>query len=246
MSKNLKSIKDLWKKANTNKSTGTFDEFEDGRYLSIITDATVGESQASNRLQLMIAFKIQEGEYEGKTKRSYIGLDSEMGVQIAVNTLARLGIEVEDPEELEDKLKEAKGKICKIQLKTKSGAKGEFQNVFILKVVGTDASEDVEHGAGATEAVEEPEVEAEEEKPAKKEKAKPAPAVEPAEEVEEEVVEEAGEEVELKIGMKVVFNLAKKEVEGKVTKIEEEKGTAIVEHKGKKYRVACDAISLVQ
>ncbi len=224
MGKNLKSLKGLWKKANENKGAGGFDEFEDGRYLTSISDAEVNESQGTGRLQIMIAYKVQEGEFAGKTKRSYTGLDTEMGVQIAVNTLARLGVEVVDPEELEEGIKELIGKVVKIQLKTKSGKSGEFQNVYVLKVMGKDAEETTpstpKESASAEEVAE--------------------PAVE---EVAEEIVDG---EVELKVGMRVTFNLKKKEVEGEVLKIEEEKGSVIVEHKKKKYRVACESISLVE
>ena len=235
-----------------NKGAGGFDEIDDGRYMAIISDSDVNESQASDRLQMMLEFKIEDGEFQGKTKRMYVGLDNEMGIQITVNTLARLGIEVEDPSDLEERIKEAVGKICKIQLKTKSGKNGDFQNVYILKVMGTEPTE----SASSHEAVDEPEVEdepVEDPKPApkaKKGKEKSAPAPEPEpEEPTEEVVEEPVEEpetVELKVGMMVIFNLKKEEVEGKVTKIEEEQGTVIVEYKGKKYRVPADKLSFKQ
>jgi hypothetical protein len=147
---------------------------------------------------------------------------------------------VENPEDLEESIKDVIGKVCKIQLKTKpSKGGGEFQNVFILKVMG----EDSEVVAGG-KAVAEPEPEPEEDAPAKpkgKGKEKPIPASEPT---PAEGVEEVSEEVELKAGMKVVFNLNKKEVEGKVSKVEEDKGTAIVEYNGKKYRVPGDQLLL--
>jgi hypothetical protein len=215
----LDKIKNLWKKANENKSKGgSFDELEDGRYLTVITDAEVGESKSSDRLQIMIAFKVQEGELTGKTKRAYYGLDTEMGVQIAVQTLFRLGIEVEDPSELEDKLKEAKGKIVKIQLKTKAGKDGnDYQNVFILKVMGMDEKEAAEGGAAGGEA---------------------------AEEVEEPAVETT-EEVELKVGMEVAFNFKKEELNGVVLELDEKLGKALIQTKDKKkYRISSENILL--
>jgi len=209
------NLKDLWKKAREKKSTGTFDELDDGRYLCAITDSEVNNSQATNRLQMFIEFKIQEGEFTGKTKRMYIGLDNEMGIQIAVGTLSRLGLDIEDPSELETELKQLNGKIVKIRLKTKQTAKGDFQNVFIEKVVGS--SEPAE---------------------------RPSSTKKDAEEVEEPAVEAELEDVELKVGLKVIFTLDKKEVEGEVSSIEEEEGKAIVKYKGKKYRVSCDKLSI--
>lgn len=223
MVKGSKNLKDLWKKANENKGKGQFDTLDDGRYLTVITEAEVNNSQASGRLQLMLEFKIQEGELEGKTTRTYIGLDSEIGVQICVNTLNRLGLEVEDPSDLEKEIGSLKGKIVKIRLKTK----GEYQNVMVEKVIGEDISGSSEE-SNSNEAVEEPEVE--DDDPPKANEGKDKPKEE--------------EEVELKKGMKVVFTLNGKEVEGKVVSIDEDAGKVVVQHKDKKYKVSGEAISI--
>jgi len=238
MVKGSKNLKDLWKKANENKGKGQFDTLDDGRYLTVITEAEVNNSQASGRLQLMLEFKIQEGELEGKTTRTYIGLDSEIGVQICVNTLNRLGLEVEDPSDLEKEIGSLKGKIVKIRLKTK----GEYQNVMVEKVIGEDISGSSEE-SNSNEAVEEPEVEDDDPPKANEGKDKPK-GKKVVEEEEEEVVEEVEEEVELKKGMKVVFTLNGKEVEGKVVSIDEDAGKVVVQHKDKKYRVSGEAISI--
>jgi len=251
MGSKLKNLKGLWKTANENKGAGGFDELDDGRYLTKVIDTDVNESQGSGRLQMMIEFQVQEGEFVNKTKRLYTGLDSEQSVQIAVNTLSRLGLEIDDPETLDEDIKQILGSIVKIQLKTKAGKgdSGTFQNVYILKVLGTGSI-----GGGSSEAkpVEDLEPVDEIAKPkAKKGKAAPAKATPAkAEVVPEELVADApkviddGAGVELKVGMPVFFNLDKKEVEGEVVTLEEEKDTAIVSHNGKKYRVAVDQISV--
>jgi len=238
----IAAIKKLWDKARENKGTGNFDELEDGRYLTVVTDAEVNESKGSGRLQIFIEFKVQEGEFEKKKKRMYVGLDSEMGVQIAVNTLNRLGVDIEDPSDLEEGIKAVIGKVVKIQLKASKN--GEFQNVSIIKVVGEEPSEKLSTAGPVDDP--EPETEAETPAvaaPAPEKKAKPAPAPEPTPEPSEEPAE-ISDEVEMKVGMKVAFNLKKKEVEGTITKIEEEQGTAVVEVDGKKYRVPGDQLLL--
>ncbi len=235
MSKNLRNLKKHWKAANANKGKGGgFDEYEDGRYMTTITDADLGESKSGSREQIMIEYTFQEGTYANKTKRDYIGLDSEMGCQIAVNTLTKLGIEVEDPSQLEGKLKEIIGKVCRIQLKTK----GEYQNIYILKVMGVATSEEASNGAGSSdEAVAEPDVEAP--------TPDPEPEPEAISETEEPQPEAIPEEVELKVGSKVAFNLKKKEVIGKVKSIDEKAGKCTVVYEKMGYIVKGENVTIV-
>lgn len=238
MANKLAALKASWKKAKDMPNKFSGDEIDDGRYMASITDADVDESKSSNRLQVMLEFTIQDGEFDKKTKRSYYGLDTEIGIQIVINTLLKLGIEIEDPTNLEDDIKQVIGKLCKIQLKTK----GEFQNVYILKVLGDAPVED----KAPSQAVDEPEVEdvpVKSETTKKEKKAK----TEPVEEIVEDIVEEEPvepETVELAVGMEVVFPIGKSEVMGIVKKLEEKEGTLLITHKGKTYRAPADKVSV--
>lgn len=137
--KKLKGLKKDWKEAT--KRTPEFGEFplEDGRYVSNVTGAELGESN-SGRLQAVLTYTVAEGESEGVECKSYHGLDNENGIFYFQQTLARLGKEIpEDPAELEDVLAEIADEQPLIKMKVVT--KGEFTNVYIDKLLDADGGE---------------------------------------------------------------------------------------------------------
>lgn len=234
----LNKIKQTWKDLyETSKGETAYPVFEDGRYVAVWKIAEVNESKASGRLQLHLGFEVKEGEHKGEYVHTYIGLDKEVSIGIALRTLVRLGVEVsEDITELDNILEEAtkEPKLVRIRLKTK----GEYQNVLVDKLLGKAGDEDVVEAV----EVEDNEVVEDEEDVSEE-------AAETSEEEEEEESEEEDEEVaELSVGAKVLFTPknSTKELTAEVLEIDEEAGKVRIKAEdGKRYKVSADKLELL-
>lgn len=237
-SKRLKDSKKLWNKAKERvaESGGGFQEYEDGRYLMQCVKLEFGES-ANGRFQVSFTWKFVDGDYEGKTKMSFQGLETEDGWTYFFNDLARLGFDIpEAPNEaaLNAIAKEiAKVKpMARVVLKTK----GEFQNLYINKIYRRD--DDAEEMETEMEAEAE-DAEAEEVEESEDDDAEAAPDAE--DEPETEDVED--DEVALAVGMRVVVQTDKGERTGEVIEILADEGKArIRDEAGKVLRVPFERI----
>lgn len=253
---NLDKLKKAWAKAKADAKEYSNPHFDDGHYLTKISAVSVGQSKKGSD-QLTIDFQFIEGEYTGKSKRTWWNLDisNEQGLAITLGTLQRLGLEDVEPETLETDIQSLIGKLVRIQLVTTVNKKDgvtEYQNVRIEKVMGVDP-ETANSSPVAEPDLEDEETEpAEEEKPAKKSKGSEEPEESTSDDEEEETVEETSEEedegVEITKGMKVAFTKKDgSEVQGTVDEIDEEEGTVVVKAKidgaVKKFRVAVDRLS---
>ena len=124
---------------------GGFDEYDDGKYLARMVHAELGESNSSGRLQVDFQWKFISGEYKGKIKHDYQGVESEDNQSFCLRVFQKLGYETDEIEGASDitgilkQLNKEKPK-AKISLKTK----GEFQNVFIIKAADSDEDEEAE------------------------------------------------------------------------------------------------------
>lgn len=240
--KKLKDAQAKWKAAKKRVAEGTsqFAEYDDGRYMAKLVEARVEESQSSGRLQAVFGWKFQEGEYEGKIKYAYQGLESEDSMFYFGRDLQTMGYELPDGiDEIEEVLKDAvkSGVLAQIVLKTK----GDFQNVYLRKVFNADedveteeetetSEEDAEEET--TETVEETEEEAEEE-------------TDEEEADEEEAAEEEDEGVEIEIGMRVQAETAKGREAGEIIEVLAEEGKVRVKlDTGKVVRVPVDKIEV--
>jgi hypothetical protein len=136
--KRLLRMKENFEKAKqaVQEGGGAFERLPDGVYTAILSDAQLGESQTSNRLQVTWSWTIAEGEQKGETVYDYSGLDTEEQMGWFLRRVSQLGYDIEAveaktleaellPQIVEDKL------LCEIQLRTK----GEFQNVRVRKVL---------------------------------------------------------------------------------------------------------------
>lgn len=153
--KKLRMASKTWKKAKEeakSQSTGG-NEVEDGRYLAQVTSAEITESQSSGRLQVSWKYVIVDGEYKDQAIYNYDGIESlENQKWFALKMSRKFGYDMDSLEdELEDILKEiTKEKpLAKIRVVTK----GEFQNVYVDKVLGK--KEDENGGEEETEETEE-------------------------------------------------------------------------------------------
>ena len=150
----------LWGKARERAKTEGFSgsEVEDGRYVVILQEAKMNESKNSGRLQISYTYVIQEGSAEGQTVRDHDGIEKEDSLMWTAKKLDRLGYEV--PENLDD-IEEVLTELTKLKprLAVTVKTKGEFQHVYIDKVLGKGegASEEgsVEAETPPTKAAEE-------------------------------------------------------------------------------------------
>jgi hypothetical protein len=143
LKKKLKVAQNNWQSARerAKESTG-FTEVPDGRYLAHLTNAVIGESRSSGRLQIQWTWTVSDGEFEGDTKLDFDGLETEDNLVFLGRKLSRFGYELpEDITAIADILEELieKRPLARIRLKTK----GEFQNVYVDKLMkSADAEED--------------------------------------------------------------------------------------------------------
>lgn len=270
MSKGLEALKKAWSQAKQDAKEFSNPVFNDGHYLTKIVKAEVGQSKKGTD-QIIMDFQFIEGEYTGKSKRNWMGIDisNPQGLAITISTLERLGLVDPEPETLEDDLKSLLGKVVRIQLVTTTSKKtgDEYQNIRIDKVLGVDPEttptepapvEEVEAETETGTEEDAPEEEVEEEKPAKKTKKSKGSEEPEAEEetedapVEEEVTEDIDDDeegVEIEKGMKVSFTKKDgSELTGKIDDIDEENGKVVIvakdaDGKTKKFRVDVDRVS---
>jgi cobalamin biosynthesis protein CobT len=260
----LANANKTWKKAakRVGEDEGPgFAEIPDGRYTAQLVSAKLAQSNAG-RLQIDYAWKIQDGEYEGKTKHAYQGLESEDNLYYMGRDLIRLGYEAPDsledlPDILEDISKAQPIGTITLQ------SKGDFQNVYIRKIFKsdeeeeeTDGDEDVEDEETEeveeeAEEEEEADEETEEEEEAEEEEEEEADEEEADEEEEEEESDEEADEeddedvVDLEIGMRVIAETAKGREAGAVVGILEKEQKVRVElDNGKTVRVDVDKIEV--
>lgn len=197
LKKRLKAATKDWKGAKERAEEGSLaSEFDDGKYLAKCIGAEFQES-GSGRLQVDFKWKIIEGPSDdavGKIKHDYQGCENEQNLEYLGRRIVAFGYDLpESLEDIEDILAEiVKEKpLCKIRLRTK----GDFQNVYMDKVVEDEEDEDTEDDEDTDDAdaaddsdsedeESEDEAEDEEEEPEpepvkKKKKAAPSPEPEP-------------------------------------------------------------------
>jgi hypothetical protein len=231
--KNLGGLKAAWAKGLKQKDEvlGTSFVPEDGKYIVAVTDATLGESQSSGRTQIDWEFTFLEGDYKGKTRHVYDGLDRPEGLPYVMRRISGLGFEVpEDVDDLEGVLlKIAKAQPrCRVRIKSKD----DFVNIYILNLVDEDGNA-VEAQEKSEEDVKEAEEEGEETNHVEAEKP--------------EAVEEEG--IDIVPGLKVrCFDEDEKEVGvGEVVAVDEKEGevTVRLEKTGKKQIFTADQIRVL-
>ncbi len=154
-SKALAAAQKLWRKAKKKMGERTkVVEFDDGRYLARLVGAKLEKSNAG-RAQIRFVWKFVEGEYEGKEKWAFQGIETEDNLTFLCADLDRLGYDVE---EIDDLVKDLPGilaelekakPVCRISLKTKDGS--EYQNVYISKLMSTDEEDEDEEDEDSDE-----------------------------------------------------------------------------------------------
>lgn len=120
------------------KEEGMGKNLPDAAYRGRIKEAKIGES-GNGRLQHILAIKISEGESKGEVVRKYSGMDTEDSLMYLQKDIGRLG---HDGFDNMDELEEINTQLIGVYVRFKLVTKGEFQNLYIDKVLGTDDDAD--------------------------------------------------------------------------------------------------------
>jgi hypothetical protein len=240
-----------------------FTEYPDGKYEAQLTGAKLGVSEGG-RNQIAFAWKFVDGDFEGKTKTAYQGIDTEDNLYFLARDLERLGYELpDDLTDLPDILKdlEKSKPVASINLKSK----GDFQNVYIRKVytesdeddedeeedddaaaeaeADDDAAEDEEEETD-DDAAEEEESD-EEESDEEEEEADDEEADDEEEEEADEEAEDDAEEVDIEVGMRVQAETIKGREPGEIAEIlEKEEKVRVKLDSGRTVKLGIDKIEI--
>ena len=172
----------LWSKGYSNKDNIGGFEPDAGIYAVSLVSATVGVSQSSGRNQIVWEYLFLDGDYKGKTFRSYDGLDREEGIPYIMRHIENLGFDApEDFAELAPLLEKITKKKPKIKIRIK--VKDDFTNVYVMGVLSDEEADDLQEPEE-----DEDEDEIEEKTTVKKEKS------EPEEDEDEDEDEDEGED----------------------------------------------------
>lgn len=112
----------------------------DAAYRGRIKEAKIGES-GNGRLQHILAIKISEGESKGEVVRKYSGMDTEDSIMYLQKDIGRLG---HDGFDSMDDLEEINAELIGLYIRFKLVTRGDFQNLYIDKLLGTDDDADAD------------------------------------------------------------------------------------------------------
>src|SRR3990167_663200 len=226
---NIKQLSKAWKTAYEVKDEITQGfEPEDGRYAVAIVSASIGESKASGRPQITWEYLFLDGEYKGKTFRSYDGLDRSEGLPYIMKRIESIGYDApEEFEELENVLKsitKVKPKV-KIVIKTKN----DFKNTYVMERLDDEDYDEVmtpsvteRNGNGNKNEIEQ-------------------------KRVTKETQQQTGDELEIEQGSEVMCKDEDGEElgVGSIISIDEESQEVVVKINGKKHVVSFSCLSAV-
>jgi len=263
----LKNANKNWAKAKTRaaESDPGFTEYPDGKYEAQLVSAKLGTSE-SGRNQIAFGWKFVDGDYEGKTKTAYQGIDTEDNLYFLARDLERLGYELpDDLSDLPDILKdlEKSKPVASVNLKTK----GDFQNLYIRKVytesdeddedededddaaaeaeADDDAAEDEEEETDDAEESDDEESDDEESDDEESDDEEESDEEESDEEEADADDEEVEEEVDIEVGMRVQAETAKGREPGKIVGILEKEEKVRVElDSGRTVKLGIDKIEI--
>ena len=141
----LRQMKSRFEEARSSRSA--FEDLPDGRYVCRLNKAYLHESE-SGKMFGVFSYVVIEGEEKGEVVTDWNNLDHDVGLRIFCEKVQRLGHDVpDDPEEIEDTVKEIAGDQPTVRLRLQSKTKGDrtFQSKNIDRVMEDyDAEEDAE------------------------------------------------------------------------------------------------------
>lgn len=228
-------------RAASSKGGGGFGEYDDGKYMVRLQKAFGATNTKGAYLQF--DFKFLDDPYKGMSKALFQNMQTDENLFHAARLLGQFGYEL--PEKVSDIVAvleaiSAEKPLCRITIKTK----GEYQNVYLDKVIQEEADEDAAEEEDDAEAVDgDEEEDATEDEEAEDEDAEDEDADEESDD-EEEADED--EEAEIEVGMRVEAETAKGTRTGTVHALDEAEGLVkIRDAEGKIFKVAVDKVSIL-
>lgn len=220
----LRQMKSRFEEARSSRSA--FEDLPDGRYVCRLNKAYLHESE-SGKMFGVFSYVVIEGEEKGEVVTDWNNLDHDVGLRIFCEKVQRLGHDVpDDPEEIEDTVKEIAGDQPTVRLRLQSKTKGDrtFQSKNIDRVMEEyDAEGEDDNLAEAVAVVTDTTSEVDDE-------------IEDEDDVEEEVEFAAGDLVQWSKGA------------GKIISLDDDGKRAVIkrEDNGKKSRVLVSSLSAVE
>lgn len=247
--KAIKKSKDKWSKAkekvDENRGKGGFGEYDDGKYLARMVKAAGDVNDKGPFIRF--DFQFADGEYEGGTKPMFQNLETEENLYYLGRLIETFGYEMPDDladlQGVLDALNKEKP-LCKIRLKTK----GDWQNVYVDKVIEADDEDEELEESDEEESDDEEEEESDEEESDEEDEESDE---EESDDEEEEDEEESDDEdevdedegVDLEPGMRVTAETAKGPRSGVVHAIDADAGVIkIKDDAGKIFKATPDQV----
>lgn len=245
--KQLGKASSAWDAARERAATskgGGFGEYDDGKYMVRLKKAFGATNSKGAYLQF--DFQFLDDPYKGMSKALFQNMQSDENLFHAARLLGSFGYEL--PEKVSDIVAvleaiSAEKPLCRITIKTK----GEYQNVYLDKVIQEEADDDaVEEEDDAEAADGDEEEDATEDEEAGDEEADEEEADEDEEEADDEEAADEDDEAEIEVGMRVEAETAKGVRTGTVHALDEAEGLVkIRDAEGKIFKVAVDKVSIL-
>ena len=152
MRDDVQAAQSAWDNALSQKDDFQGEDFPDGDYTVRLTKAERGQSQ-KGRDQIHLVWTILEGEFRGKEKHSWQGLDTEQSMVFAVRTITRLGFvpprSLAGVEDVCAQMTEERP-VAIIRLKTNESDRGTFQNIYVQRTVAYAGVDDTPASSGSS------------------------------------------------------------------------------------------------
>jgi len=137
LSKILKQLDKTWKEAEVREIGSTFWKPPEGNYTVKITDIVIELSKTSERLQIVYALEIADGEHKGKIFKKFDGLETTENLSWVKGTLELIGINLpikisKLPETIESFYDDNPDGIY---LDIKCSHDGEYANIYFNNLV---------------------------------------------------------------------------------------------------------------
>lgn len=117
-----------------------FSNLSDGKVIARLDKIYFAKSKNENkpRQQCVIEFEVIKGEFSSRKITKYAGMETSDSLDWLTRDFRRLGIVTFKWSDVASQFPKVLDKIFELELKTKKGAKGEFQSIYIQKELKRD------------------------------------------------------------------------------------------------------------
>jgi len=217
----LRQMKSRFDEAKSSRSA--FEDLPDGRYICRMTKAYLHEAE-SGKIFAVFSYTVIEGEEQGEVITDWNNLEHDVGLRIFCEKVQRLGHDVpDDPEEIEDTVKEIAADQPTVRLRLQSKTKGDrtFQSKNIDRVMEDYDGEGEDDNLAEAVAV----------------------VTDTTPEVEDDIEEEVEDDASFAVGDHVKWSKG----EGDIINLDDDGQRAVIKRNdnGKKSRVLLSSLTLV-